>query len=166
MKKIIASIATLLFVVTAFSQADTTKLPYQKFPTYPPVKLLLTDSLTYFTKADIPKKSAVMIMVFNPECSHCQHETEEIIKHIDEFKDVQIVMVTMMSMADLRTFKEKYKLDQYPNIVATKDPNFFLATFYMLHNLPFLAFYNKKKELISVFEGNLPIEKVLAELKK
>jgi thioredoxin-related protein len=166
MKKLIALFTGLLLIASAFAQVDTTKLPYQKFPTYPPVKLLLADSLTYYTKADLPKKSAVMLMIFNPECSHCQHETEEIIKNIEEFKNIQIVMVTMMPLADLRAFKEKYKLDQFENIVVTKDPNFFLATFYMLHNLPFLAFYNKKKELISVFEGSMPIEKVLKEFEK
>ena len=36
----------------------------------------------------------------------------------------------------------------------------------MIRNLPFLAFYNRKKELISVFEGSLPMEKALLEFEK
>jgi hypothetical protein len=36
----------------------------------------------------------------------------------------------------------------------------------MIHNLPFHAFYNKKKELISAFEGSMSVEKILVELEK
>ena len=36
-----------------------------------------------------------MLMVFSPDCEHCQHETEEIIKNIDQFKKYQIVMATL-----------------------------------------------------------------------
>ena len=64
------------------------------------------------------------------------------------------------------TFREKYKLADYKNIVVAQDPNFFLVTYFMIRNLPFLAFYDKKKELISVFEGSLPIDKVLKEFEK
>jgi thioredoxin-related protein len=166
MKKIIFAIAGLFIAGIAFSQADSVLMPYKKFPTYPPVKLLMPDSVSYYSKEDLPKKKAVMLIIFNPGCEHCQHETEEIVKNIDKFNNVQIVMTTMMSMEDLRNFITKYKLDQYKNIVVTRDVNFFLASFYSIHNLPFIAFYNKKKEFISTFEGNMPIEKVLEELEK
>jgi hypothetical protein len=70
-------------------------------------------------------------------------------------------MVTSMPFDSMRVFREKYKLAAFDNIVVAQDPNYFLITYYMLHNLPFLAFYNRKKELISVFEGSLGIEEVL-----
>lgn len=107
-----------------------------------------------------------MLMLFNPGCSHCQHETEEIIKNIDRFKGKQIVMATMMPFDSMMTFREKYKLAQFNNIIVAQDTHFFLPPYFMVNSLPFLAFYNKKKELISVFEGSMPIEKVIAELKK
>jgi thioredoxin-related protein len=47
-----------------------------------------------------------------------------------------------------------------------RDAHFMLPVFYNIRSFPFLAFYNKKQELISVFEGSMPIEKVLEELKK
>jgi thioredoxin-related protein len=126
----------------------------------------MPDSASYFTKDDLPKKSAVMLMLFNPQCDHCQHETEEIIKHIDQFKGIQIVMTTSMLFDSMMTFREKYKLADFKNIVVAQDTHFFLPSYFMIRNLPFLAFYNKKKELISVFEGSMPIEKALEELKK
>lgn len=153
---------SLFMATTLVAQNDTILAPYQKFPAYPPVKLLLPDSSSYFAKTDLPKKMPVLLVLFNPMCEHCQHETEEIIKHIDQFKDIQIVMATTMPFDTMMAFREKYQLAKYKNIVVGQDTHYFLFSFYVVHNMPFLAFYNRKKELISVFEGSLPIEKVLA----
>lgn len=103
-------------------------------------------------------------MVFNPQCDHCQHETEELIRNMDKLKNVQIVMATSSPFEDMKGFIEKYKLAQYKNLVVTQDTHFFLLSFYMLHNLPFHAFYNKKKELLGVFEGSMTMEKILKTL--
>ena len=107
-----------------------------------------------------------MLMLFNPQCEHCRHETEELVKNIDKFKNIQIIMVTSMSFDSMMTFRENYKLAQYDNIVVAQDTHFFLITYFQIHNLPFLAFYDKKKDLIDVFEGSLPIEKVLKKFEK
>lgn len=103
--------------------------------------------------------------MFNPKCEHCQHETEELIKHIDQFKNIQIVMATSMLFDSMMVFREKYKLAQYKNIVVAQDANYFLFSFYLNHSLPFLAFYNKKKELIKVFEGTMKMEDVIEVFK-
>jgi len=161
MKKIFAPFFFLLIAATVFSQNDTIQPPYKRFPSFPPVKLLLPDSSTYFTKQDLDKKTQVMLMLFNPQCEHCQHETEELIKHIDEFKDIQIIMATSMVFDSMMSFREKYRLADHKNIVVAHDVNFFLITFFSIRNLPFLAFYNKKKELIDVFQGSMPIPAVL-----
>jgi thiol-disulfide isomerase/thioredoxin len=161
MKKCLLGILLTFTTLACFSQADSIIAPYKKFPFFPPVKLLLPDSISFYTKEDLPKKKPVMLMLFNPQCEHCRHETEELVKNIDRFKDIQVLMVTSMPFDSMRVFREKYKLAAFDNIVVAQDPNYFLITYYMLHNLPFLAFYNRKKELISVFEGSLGIEEVL-----
>jgi thioredoxin-related protein len=166
MKKIFLVFCLAIEMLTGHCQADSTQPPYKRFPVLPPLKLLLPDSSSYFTKDDFKKKSNVLVMLFNPDCDHCQHETEEIIKHIDQFKNVQIVMATMMPFGLMKSFYQKYELSKYKNIVVGQDPNFFLPSYYRIGNLPYLAFYNKKGNLISVFEGSMPVEKVWAEFEK
>jgi|CXWL01.1.fsa_nt_gi cytochrome oxidase Cu insertion factor (SCO1/SenC/PrrC family) len=165
MKKKILLISLLALVIAGYGQADSLQAPYLRFPSYPPVKLLLPDS-TFFSKADLSGKQPVMLMIYDPNCDHCQQATEELIKNIDKFKGIQIVMVTMVSMAEIKKFIAKYRLSQYDNIIAGQDTNFFLVSFYMGHHLPYFAFYNRKLELISVLEGSIPIEKLLKELDK
>jgi peroxiredoxin len=164
MKKILI----LVFILSCFcngllhSQADSIQPPFKRFPSFPPVKLLRTDSTTYFTKEDLPKKSAVLLMLFNPQCDHCQHETEDIVANIDKFKGIQIVMTTTMHFDSLTAFVKRYGLEKYDNIISGQDKNFMLPVFYEIHNLPFLAFYNRKKKLIRVFEGSMPIPQILS----
>lgn len=151
---------------TGFAQAGSVpQVPYKRFPAVPPFKLLLTDSSTYFSKENLATKKAILIMLFSPDCDHCKHETEEIIKNIDAFKKVQIVMSTTLSFDKMIDYYNHYDLKRFNNIIVGKDTGYFLPVFYDIRNLPFLAFYNKKKELISVFEGALPIDKVIEELK-
>jgi thioredoxin-related protein len=166
MKKWLLLITALGLSMVSDCQVDSIQPPYKRFPDLPPLKLLLTDSSSYFTKNDFKKKSEVLLILFNPECDHCQHETEEIIKQIDHFKNVQIVMATTMPFEMMKSFVEKYELSKYKNIVVGQDQKYFLIPYYAVSNLPFLAFYNKKGTLISVFEGSMPIEKVWAEFEK
>ena len=82
----------LVFASASFAQQDTTSPPYKRFPALPPLQLLLSDSITKFTTADLPKKRPVLIMFFSPDCEHCQHETEQLVARKDEFKNIQVVI--------------------------------------------------------------------------
>ncbi len=154
------------FSCLCFSQVDTLRPPYLRFPSVPPVQLLLGDSSTKFTKASIPKKTPVLVMLFSPDCSHCQHTAGEMLKYKEELRDITIIMATMKSISQMNDFVNTYKLNEMPNVIVGKDVYYILPPFYNIHNLPFMAFYNKKGNLISVFEGSLPLTKVIDIFKK
>lgn len=166
MKKTLLLILSSFMFLSAFSQRDTFPPPYKRFPEFPPVKLLLPDAVSYYTKDDLPKKMPVLLMMFNPQCEHCQHETEEMIKHIDKFKKIQVVMATSMNFDSMRVFRSKYKLADYPNIIVAQDTHFFLFSFFENRTLPFHAFFDKKKQLIKVFEGTVSIPSILEMFKE
>jgi len=160
---------SLLFactVATTFAQVDSTTPPYKKFPTLPPLQLLLGDSTTKYTKENLPSNKPVLIMLFSPECSHCQHETEEMVAHKDELKDLQVVMVTLHPLWQMNEFVNNYKVKELPNVVVGKDIYYMLPSFYAIHNLPFHAMYDKKGNLIEVFEGSMELSKVLDSFRK
>ena len=162
MKKLIFTLLALTTVYMAIGQTDSLNMPpYKRFPTVPPFKILLTDSTTWFSKDDLPAKKATMVMLFSPDCDHCKHETEEIIKHMDKFKKIEIVMATPLPFEKMKEFYEHYELAQYKNIKVGKDMAFMLPVFFSVRSLPFMAFYDKKGNLIDAFEGSMPIEKVI-----
>ena len=164
MKRITLILLASLIQLLALSQPGTA--PYTKTKNFPPINLLLPDSTTHYTKANLPKDKSVLLVLFSPMCDHCKHETEEMLKHIDDFKGTQILMVTSLPFDSMLSFRNHFQLENYPNITVAHDPHFFLIPYFQLHNMPFMAFYNKKKQLISVHEGSWPIENVIAEINK
>jgi thiol-disulfide isomerase/thioredoxin len=158
MKKIILLISFLFAVIISFCQQDSTMLPpYQRFPTLPPFKLLKGDS-SYFNRNDLKKNKPVLLILFNPDCDHCKHETEEIIKKMNELKNIQIVMATNMPIEMMRSFSEKYDLQKFENITVGRDFQYLLPSFYKIRFMPYLAMYDKKGNLLTTFEGAMKIE--------
>jgi thiol-disulfide isomerase/thioredoxin len=152
--------------IVCYSQQDSVELaPYQRFPTIPPLKLLTIDSTTYFTSNDLKKNKPVLIMLFNPDCDHCKHETIEILENINQLEDVEIVMATTMPLDAMRSFYERYNLRRFDNIHVGQDRNYSLTSFYQNHLLPYLAMYDKQGKLLITFEGSRKIDDLVNAFK-
>jgi thioredoxin-related protein len=167
MKKIACTLVIILFFLAGMAQSapNTDIPPFKRFPTVPPFKILKVDSVTLFTKDQLAAKKPVLLILFSPDCDHCKHETEELIKNIDKFKKIQIVMATPMPFDKMKEFYTHYDLQRFKNITMGRDISFILPPFFNVRTLPFLAFYDKSGNLIDTFEGSLPIEKVLEKFK-
>lgn len=164
MKTLITLFVFVQSSITTFAQP--TEPPYKRFPTVPPLKLLLVDSTTQFTEKELKKNRPVFIILFSPDCEHCKKGTEELIDNIDKFKNIQIVMTTILPFDKMKEFYTTYKLDRFKNITVGRDQFYLLPTFYRIKNMPFFAFYDEKGDLIDIAEGTLPIPKVLEYFKE
>ena len=162
--KYLISLCFLLSCIVLTAQ-NIFEPPYKRFPTLPPLQLLLGDSVTKYTKEDIPQKKPVLIMLFSPDCSHCQHTAEEMYNNREALEDIYIVMSTVLSLYEMNSFMKKYKLDEMKNVIAGKDIYFLLPPFYAIKNFPYMAMYNKKGNLIMGFEGSMAIDKVIKVFK-
>ncbi|MDR3714014.1 MAG: thioredoxin fold domain-containing protein [Puia sp.] len=141
--------------------ATPTAPPFRRFPTLPPFHLLKLDSASYLTKDDVKKHRQTIVMFFSPDCDHCKHQTEAILAQSDKFKDIEIVMATYQPFEEMKQFNTYYRIFDHPNIKMGRDEKFFLVPFYQIHNLPFLALYDKNGNLITTFEGNQKAETLL-----
>lgn len=70
-------------------------------------------------------------------------------------------MATTLPFDKMRAFYKEYNLQRFPNIVVGRDVDYLIPVFYNVRNMPYLAFYDKKGDLIDVSEGALSVEKVL-----
>jgi thioredoxin-related protein len=165
MKSVLLFFLFCFISLTALTQTPGDP-PYKRFPTVPPLKLLLTDSSTIFTDNDLRNNKPLFLILFSPDCEHCQKETEELIEKIDSFKNIQIVMATFMPVDKIKPFYENYRLDRFSNIIVGYDMQHTLTTYYRISYTPFLAFYDKKGNLIDGFQGALPLTKVLGYFKE
>ena len=151
--------------ISAFAQTETIAPPYKRFPFLPPLQLLLADSTTKYTKDDLPKNKQVLVVLFSPDCEHCQHEAEMFYAGREMLSKIHIVMITTYPIYRMKEFSENYGLNNMQNIVMTKDPHYLMIPFFDVRNFPFMAFYDKKGKLIDTFQGTATIEKILDKFK-
>ena len=64
-------------------------------------------------------------------------------------------------MFSMDKFYDNYKLNRFSNITVGYDTQHILTTYYRISYTPFLAFYDKKGNLIEGVQGALPLTKVL-----
>lgn len=164
MKRLISFfIFTFSFIITYAQQGEA---PAKKFPIIPQFTLLGVDSSSSITKASLAENKKTMIMYFSPDCDHCQHQTEAMLKSIDRFKGVQIVMATYQPFEEMVTFYRKYKIAGFPQIQLGRDTKFFFVPFYQIRDLPYMALYDTKGNLIKTFESTTDIGKLASAFEK
>lgn len=159
--------AGLLMLLTPELRAQQEQQPpaFTGYP-LPQFSLLLTDSATSFTKANLPKGKQVLVMLFSPDCDHCKKETETIKANIKDFKNTHVLMVTSQSFEKMRAFYKEYGLADFKGITVGHDPRFFFPTYYKIKFFPFLVFYDKKDQYRKHFEGNAKWEELKVLLKQ
>jgi len=146
-----------------FAQADTSLL-YLRFPILPALNLVNVTDSSKFSNASLKKHMATLIMIFSPDCEHCQHETKQLTAHIDLFKKIQIVMSSPLEYKFLKRFYNDYRIADYPNITIGSDPGYFLGTFYHVRSFPSLFLYDKKGNFVKAFDGSVPVEQIAEAL--
>ena len=151
-----------LLVTAAFTQ-ETTAPVYKQFPQVPPFDIVRVPDSTNFRKADLKKRKPTIVMVFSPDCDHCKHATKEMLAQTKLLKKVQVVMASNIPYAYIKQFYEDYGIAKYPGITMGWDQNYFLGTYYQVHNFPSVYVYDKKGQLVQEFIGTVPFEKI-AEL--
>jgi thiol-disulfide isomerase/thioredoxin len=144
-------------IMAKAQNADTPA--FKKNPSVPEIYLLQVDS-SVLTKEKLAKQPTI-IMFFSPTCDHCIHQWEDMVKFKDQLKNIQIVMATYEPFEEMQDFYEKRQIATFPNIKMGRDTKFALVPFYRMRNLPYQALYGADGKLITTFEGNVKIEKLL-----
>lgn len=163
MKKYLLLLLFTPLAIAAIAQTDSLLL-YQRFPVVPTFRLINIADSSIFTKHNLKRKRATIIMMFSPDCEHCQEETKTLTANIHLFKKAQIIMVSPLDFNYMRQFYNDYKIANYPNIIMGRDPGYFLGTFFNVHSFPSFFVYNKKGKLVNKFIGGYSIEEIAAAL--
>lgn len=166
MKYLLLFFGLLAFNSSIQAQDAPQEPPYIRFPTVPPFQLLALDSTSTITKAQLKKNQPVMIIYFNTDCNQCHTQTQDLLKNMDQLKNVQIVLASYEPIDIIRAYAAKNGFSNYPNILVGRDTKYFLPPFYNVKFTPFVAIYDKKGNLVKGNEGNLKPNTFLKLLKE
>jgi hypothetical protein len=142
-------------------------LPYQKNHSLPTFNILEMDSTTTFVTNKIPMGKPSLIMFFGPDCDHCKHQMEEMVKGMDSLKDLQFYLCTFGNPTAIKGFYDKFHLENYPNVkVVGKDVDYFFTSFFGARFVPYLAVYDKHKKFVKKFEGHASVKELYEASRK
>lgn len=161
-KALLIGIFTLFLAGNVMAQNDyDTTAPYLKDANLPNFLLLRQDS-SWLSTANLPKNRPVVITFFNPDCEHCQHEATQLANNMKKLNKVEFVWATYApSFEEIDAFATKYKLKGLENVHFVKDVNYAIPSFYRLKMTPYMAVYDKNKQLLKTFPMGVSPEELL-----
>ena len=119
-----------------------------------------TPATRIITNDDINNTGNVFVMMFNPNCGHCEDQTEILKKNIDQFKtSTLILMANAVMKTYLPDFVKNHKThDFYPKMIVGIDSGEVIKEAYLYGALPQINIYNSKHKLLKSFNGEIPID--------
>lgn len=118
-------------------------------------KIMLTDK-------DFDNGANLFVMMFNPNCSHCEDQTEHLEKNIFLFKKSKIILLANPVMWDyIPGFSKSFRIDEYPAITIGADSADFINKVFLYKPLPQINIYDGQRKLIKTFTGGVLIDSLI-----
>jgi len=106
---------------------------------------------------------AVLVM-FQPDCDHCQREATQIRNNLDAFKEYQLYFISSPPMYDVEKFSVDYKFKSLPNVYfGITTVNEVINAFGPI-DAPSVYIYDETGRLRKSFSGETDIKLILASL--
>ena len=160
MKRYFPYFSILLFLCCSHPSNRPEKGKLRDLPSF---KILSIDSSTYLTSESMSWNQAGIFMYFDPNCEHCIKQTNAFINSLNKLKNVEIYWITNESISAARSFSRTYHLDGISNAFVGKDLSYSFYNAYLPSDIPFIAIYNKKKELIRIYKGETDINLIICQ---
>jgi cytochrome oxidase Cu insertion factor (SCO1/SenC/PrrC family) len=102
-------------------------------------------------------KGKNVLVLFQPDCDHCQHEAEEVRENLEAFRDYTLYFISSAPMAEIEKFASDYKLSGNSNVVFG-----WTATENVLNNFgpiqaPSVYIYADQGRLVQKFNGQTDV---------
>lgn len=165
-QKIILLFTIVFTAATGRAQGYDTIPPYLKNKQLPDFVLFSKDSVAFDQTVLKPGKKTI-IMLFNPECEHCQDQLTLMISMPEIKQNVQLLLATTETLEKLNIFYKKYNLQNWAFIYAGKDTKYILGKFFRPKTIPVLAFYDSRQQFVHLNQGSMSrkqLQKVLGRM--
>lgn len=143
----------LLIGQYCFGQADIQHLPLLK-------SIYNIENTTMVFSESLPRKGEIMLVFYDPGCSHCQELAQEISTNLNKFTDTSIYFICMQDKAHIKGFINMFgkSLSGQPNVSFWRDPGTEFFEKFLPDNYPATYFYDAaSRTLIRSLQGESTI---------
>ena len=168
MNKFVLSLVLLIMIVVASctkKEAETESAldaPAASVNEQPSFVITLLDN-TQVNIKDLTGKNALIF--FQPDCDHCQREAQEFERNLDAFGGTTLYFITSGPMDEIKAFADTYKLNDRPNVHFAFTPALNVLNNYGPISAPSIYIYSEDHKLVKGFNGETPIERIIAATK-
>ena len=165
--KILAFIIPLVFIgvmVYLFTNYQRKKAKVEALQSIPVFSVKDINGKT-ITNSNLQEGNKLLVY-FNPECHFCQAEMQELSSINNKHLDIQWIMFSSQSIAEIKNFATKYNLQNAENIKWCTDPKAEVYTKFAMTGIPYFLGYNKENKLVHRSTGAIKVEKVLRDFQK
>ncbi len=119
------------------------------------------------TEQDLSAKHNTFLMIFNPNCGHCEDQTEYLEKNIDQLKDTRVILVgNKLVVQYMGDFIKNLKLNDYsPTLSIAIDSADYINQTFLYSALPQINIYSPEHKLLKVFSGGAMMDSLAAYVK-
>jgi thiol-disulfide isomerase/thioredoxin len=155
------ALATILLAITACTQlskkdnGETTAL--EKKEGLPAIDIVTTSGDSVKVNA---LEGRVILILFTPDCDHCQREAADISNHLDLFDGYKLYFVAAHTNDVLNDFAVKYNLSNKPNVVFSQGPIVPVVTLIKPTSMPTILIYGDDGSLVKRFDGETNVERI------
>lgn len=128
----------------------------------PSFVLTLLDN-TQVNVKDLTGKNGLIF--FQPDCDHCQREAQEFERNLEAFGGTTLYFITSGPMEEIKAFADTYKLNGRPNVHFAFTPAINVLNNYGPISAPSVYIYSADHKLVKGFNGETPIERIVAAAK-
>jgi len=152
----------IIFLILTFTFLNACKeKPHKPFMTGLESKsmvdftILLPDSSTYFNTRSLQRGKKTVIFCYSPTCPYCRAQMRGMLNNIQQYKDVQLVVITGADFESMKGFNNYFGLEGFNNIITGIDTGNVMVKTYQAYDVPFTAFFDNDKRLIAAYSGRI-----------
>jgi peroxiredoxin len=162
-KTLILLLLAIVFSCTKKQPAEETTVPtvkpvYNDLPTMP---LTLTNSEQIAVR-ELPGNT--ILILFFPDCDHCQREAKAIQERLDAFKNYTIYFISSAPMDEIKKFAEEYKLNTSEKVKFGNAETAMVIRSFGAIPTPSLYIYSNDRRMVKKFEGETSVEEIIRSL--
>lgn len=152
-----AVLAESAATVTSAVQAPT---PPETIPSFTFYK---ANSGIKFTQNDLAKTGNIVLLFFDPGCSHCQDETRDIGKNYQQVKTANFYFIAMQDPSLMEDFMATYggELKGKSNVTLLYDRNVEFLPKFNPKQYPAVYVYGSDHQLRAYWDGEKKIDKII-----
>jgi len=138
----------------------------KKLVTIPEFEFMDIYSKKAITDKNLKEGTPVLFIYLNTECHFCIDETQIIRENIKEFRNCQIVIVSIEEPDILVKYAENYNLKGLDNLFFLYDKDLKFEEIFGESPFPSSFVYGKKGKLSKIFKGKPRMDDLLKQINK